>query len=278
MRLGLFGRRCAIVWPVALAVLAVASCAKSTRKADATLAVTPLKVDLGYGRIITNEPLIGLMYPELQLTDPEVVPSPLVFGKHRDDEHGINKPIILRDYSGQWSYVTLGTFDETEWVYAGACIERNELWAILDSASVKRGPGLYLMRSTDGGLTWTLFSALKPPALSVEFVSFTMDADGHARITEHQDDDTDLVQRGLYRYESADDGKTWTGPDFSADDLVSADPPAYPLLPDTLSDIDPKSAIPASETDQPIYSRGMRGVQPFGRNFPGPGNGRGRGG
>jgi hypothetical protein len=120
-----------------------------------------------------------------------------------------------------------------------------------------------LFRSKDRGQNWTVFSGVKPPTLSAEFVGFTMTMRGQGRITIHQNDDTETTLRGHYTYVAFDDGKTWTGPTFLSDDLISADTPAFPTLQESILNLESDSTLP-----------GASGVVPSGKR-PAPFRGRG---
>jgi hypothetical protein len=221
----------------------IPSCSKPAAN-DATLPVPAITLDFNSGRLLTPARMAEI-FPDYELTDPEVVPAPLIFGSGRIDAINLNEPLILRRVAGVWKFVEMPSLNHTAWVYAGASYERGELWAILDSTLDSSTAGLYLLRSTDHGATWRMFSGLKPPSLSAEFVEFSMDAKGAGKIIVHQDDDTDAAPRGLYAYATVDAGKTWTGPDFSPDDQISADSPDRPTLQETLDDLDgitPKTA------------------------------------
>ncbi len=272
--------------PVLLLLLACLTGCSKKSAAVADLPVSPLSVSLSDGHDLTNSNSAALR-PDFQLTDPEIVHEPLIFANDRDDAIGIRNPMILRKDGAAWKAVELWPLFQTEWVYAGSAFQRGELWAILDSTSESRGPGLYLLNSKDGGQNWSLFSALKPPALSAEFVSFTITEDGLARIIVHQDDDTDSVPRGLYQYDSTNGGKNWTGPAFTPDDLVSADPPLATNVIDTIKQIDnPDAPLPQPQpTPPPVVTPSRppvnppnpgRGTTPFPSrgNTPNPGRGR----
>jgi len=206
------------------------------------------------------------IYPDFELTDPELVAAPIIFGSGRYDARDIREPVIVRRVGNAWKFVELSQLNHTAWVYAGSSFERGELWAILDSTPESSGAGLYLFKSTDHGETWKAFSVVKPPTLMAEFIGFTMTSKGVGRITVHEDDDTEATPRGTYTYTSMDDGLTWTGPKFTADDLVSAETPLNPSLQETIADLDGDTTAPGR-----AGTRGRSGNQPAQR-------GRGRGG
>ena len=234
------------------------SCSKSASPApanNATLPVPPITLNLAAGRPLTVGTMSEII-PEFLLTDPEIVPAPLIFGSGRYDPKDLREPIILRRNGNTWTFVELPSLNHTSWVYAGASLDRGELWAILDSTPDSAGAGLYLFRSTDHGQTWIAFSGVRPPTLTAEFVEFTMTVRGQGRISVHQDDDLESTPRGLYAYTSSDGGKTWTGPTFTRDDLVSADTPHFPTLQETLQNLDPPSPLPhGASSPQPPVSR-----------------------
>jgi hypothetical protein len=157
--------------------------------------------------------------------------------------------------------VELPSLNQMDWVYAGAAIQRSELWAILDSTGDSKEPGLYLFKSTDRGQTWKLLAGLKPPTLWAEFAGFTMDMHGVGRITVHQDDDLEGTLRGLYTYATNDDGRTWTGPTFAADDLVSSEVAPAPTLRETLEQLEPNGVVPGlgGREGTPSSTRGRTG-------------------
>ncbi len=246
-----------------LASSLIPACSKPATS-SANLAVPSITLDFANGRLL-NTARIAEILPEYQITDPETVPAPLIFGSGRIDALNLSEPVILRKIGSSWKFVELPTLNHTDWVYAGASFERNELWAILDSTPESKTPGLYLFRSVDHGQTWKLFSGVKPPTILAEFVEFSMTAAGNGRLIVHQDDDTPETPRGLYAYASSDGGKSWTGPTFTPDDLISADPSPIPSLQDTLQSLDGEST--------PVPHSAPAPVPPFGRpgrRGPGP--------
>ncbi len=266
--------------PLALILLSVGglnACRKpGTSGGSANLPITPLLLDLNTAPILTAAPTGTALFPDFELTDPEIIQSPLLFANTRNDDQDLYLPTILRDHAGAWRKITIPSLDHTAWVYAGASVERSELWAILDSAATTRGPGLYLLRSTDSGAIWSLVSAVRPPSILAEFTSFTINRDGKAVLTVHQDDDPSEAPRGLYAYTSTDAGETWSDPAFTPDDLVSADPPAFPTTPDTLKQIDPAAPVPTLNVPtrlppnfRPFNNRNLRQ-----NNLPLPARGR----
>jgi len=228
----------AAVGMVCAAGLMTVGCSKKNEGADATMPVPAVAVDFNASRVLTPG-LMAEIFPDFELTDPEIVPAPLIFGYGRLDSMDLREPVILRKVGTTWRFVEMPSLNHKDWVYAGAAYERGELWAILDSTTESKDPGLYLFKSKDQGQSWKLFSGLRPPTLQAEFVSFTLDAKGNGRITVHQDDDTDAAPRGLYAYTTGDGGVTWTGPTFSADDLISAETPMTPTLQEVIENLEP---------------------------------------
>lgn len=270
LHLNLIGHWPLVIGHSVLVVLApcsllLTSCSKPAAPSNnATLPVPAFSLNLAAGRSLTPG-TVSEIIPEFVLSDPDVVPSPLIFGSGRYAPSDLREPIILRRSGNAWTFVELPTLNHTDWVYAGASFERGELWAILDSTPQSAGAGLYLFRSTDHGQTWSVFSGVKPPTLSAEFVEFTMTVRGLGHITVHQDDDIESTPRGLYVYNTADGGKTWSGPTFTRDDLVSSDAPSYPTLKETIQSLDLDATGPATPpasvppTNRSTASRGRGG-------------------
>jgi hypothetical protein len=247
----------------AIVLLVLASCSKpaSSGAADATIPVPAFSATFTTAANLAV-PVSEDYSADYQITDMEVVPAPLVFANYRNDALAIRTPMILR-CAETWKIVLLPAFHHAEWVYAGAAIGRGELWAILHSTSDARAMGLYFLRSTDDGVTWTLFSGLKFPVPSMEFFSFSLKADGTGSVTVHQEEDTALLPRGMYVYRTSDGGKSWSGPTFTADDLVTADQ-SNGNLPEILNGIHPLPAPavrPVPATRPSIF----RSFRPFGR-------------
>lgn len=240
-------------WLCTAAALLLAGCSKPSGS-SATLPVPSMTLDFAVSRPLAPGN-IAEIFPDFELSDPELVPAPLIFGYGRVDALDLREPVILRRVGTVWRFVEMPTLNHKDWVYAGAAYERNELWAILDSTTESKEAGLFLFKSTDHGQTWKLFSGLRPPTLQAEFTGFTLDARGKGRITVHQDDDTDAAHRGLYVYTTADAGLTWTGPDFTPDDLISSDTPLKPTLQEVLDDLEPDTA-PAPANPLPGFRQG----------------------
>ena len=222
-------------WAVILHVAAACSKPGPDAAASATLPVPAMTVTLSSGSTLGSS-ISPDLRSDFQLIDPEVIAAPLIFANGRYGPQADRTPFIVRNADEHWKALPLSSFQDAEWVYAGTAIRRGEIWAILYSASNARALGLYLLRSTNGGETWTLFSAIKLPAPTVEFLCFSLDAKGAGSVTVHQEDDTAAFPRGLYTFRTADSGKTWTGPAYTPDDLFAADQSTFSLQ-ETIKDI-----------------------------------------
>ncbi len=236
--------------------------------ASATMSVPPLQVNFTDSHLLTTATEAEI-YPDFTLSDPELVPEPLIFAYHRQD--AMNSASDPGDPAAHRRHLALrgNALAESQGLGLGSgtsLMSRNELWAISrqSAASELPDPGLYLFKSSDKGQTWKLFSALRPPTREAEFVSFTMDAKGNGKIVVHQDDDTDAAPRGQYAYATTDGGVTWSGPAFTADDLVSAEVPLTPTLQEVLTTLDN-----GTDTTIPVEPAGPSGRRGRGPGFPG---------
>jgi hypothetical protein len=163
-----------------------------------------------------------MIHPGFSLSPPDV-DSPVLFATVTNEKDETGSPVVLKKIDDQWKILELTEAGDQEWVYAGACGPRKELWGILDSATETPVQQLTLMHSTDDGATWQFFAAVKKPADDAEFEAFSMAASGAGKLSMHLADDADKVLHGYYQYRTIDGGKTWTGPTFEADDVTDAD-------------------------------------------------------
>jgi hypothetical protein len=163
-----------------------------------------------------------MVHPAFSISAPDVQ-TPVMFADVSNDKNDTSAPVILKKTDDKWKILELTEAGDQEWVYVGVCGPRHELWGILDSSGDNGAGALTLLRSTDEGGTWQFFAAVKKPAAEGEFVSFTMAANGVGRLIVHLPDDADGVSHGYYQYQTADGGKSWTGPTLEPDDMTDAD-------------------------------------------------------
>lgn len=163
-----------------------------------------------------------MIHPLFSLTPPDV-DAPVVMAAVQDDDKDTGAAVVLKKLHGQWKIVEFAEAGHAEWVYAAAITPRKELWGVLDAAGETRAPQLTLVRSTDNGVSWRYFAAVKKPAADAEYAGFAMAADGQGRLSMHIDDDDAGVSHGYYHYKTLDGGKSWTGPTFEGDDVTEAD-------------------------------------------------------
>ena len=163
-----------------------------------------------------------MVHPAFSLSAPDVT-TPVLFADVSNETNNTSAPVILKKVDDKWRILELTEAGDHEWVYAGACGPRHELWGILDPLAADAPPQLLLMRSADEGLTWQFFAAVKKPAEDAEFIALSLAANGAGKLTMHLSDDADKVSHGYYEYRTADGGKNWTGPTLEGDDMTDAD-------------------------------------------------------
>lgn len=134
-------------------------------------------------------------------------------------------PILAIKTHGNWSAIPLvsGAVRADGWKYVGAGPSPHEVWAALDTVTQDDRPRFVLAHSTDGGDTFRLMPFTKPCKLA-QFFDFAMSRDGHGRATVSLDTDCGSYKAGLYHYETADDGKSWSPPRFEPDVMLRSDP------------------------------------------------------
>ena len=227
-------------WAMIAVVLTANSCTKSDAPAPAAPATTPAATRTAVVQPSANAPVSGhlvkladgidldqvrnqdMVHPAFSISAPDVT-TPVLFADASNDKNDTSAPVILKKIDDKWRILELTDAGDQEWVYAGACGPRHELWGILDSAAENAAPQLTLMRSMDEGLSWQYFTAVRKPTDDAEFIAFTMAANGAGKLTMHLSDDADNIPHGYYDYRTTDGGKTWTGPAFEADDMTDAD-------------------------------------------------------
>ncbi len=227
-------------WAMIATALTANSCTKSDVPATNTPTSAPAASHTAVAQPSANAPASGhlvkladgidleqvrnqdMVHPAFSISAPDVT-TPVLFADASNDKNDTSAPVILKKIDDKWRILELSDAGDQEWMYAGACGARHELWAILDSAAESAAPQLTLMRSMDEGLTWQYFVAVKKPTDDAEFIAFTMAANGAGKLTMHLSDDADTILHGYYDYRTTDGGKTWTGPAFEADDMTDAD-------------------------------------------------------
>ncbi|HUO09115.1 MAG TPA: hypothetical protein VM008_12485 [Phycisphaerae bacterium] len=193
---------------------------KSLRSAN--VAVSGHVVKMADGVDLTQVRNQEMIHPAFSMSPPDV-DSAVLLASVVNDKDDTGSPVVLKKIDDQWKVLELTEAGDQEWVYAGACGPRKELWGILDSATDTPVPQLTLMRSADDGLTWQFFAAVKKPADDAEYAAFSMAANGEGKLSVHLADDADKILHGYYHYRTVDGGKTWMGPTFEADDVTDAD-------------------------------------------------------
>jgi hypothetical protein len=196
-----------------------AASADSSTPANAPASGNIVKLDAGADLSrVQNQQII---HPQFFLTPPEVE-SPLIFAHiHTDADSG--PPAILKKIGATWRIVQLDEAVHQEWVYAAACPPRQEIWAILDLAGDAKAWQLTLLRSTDNGLSWQFFSAVKKPSNAAIYAGFALAKNGQGRLSMHLEEETDGHPKGYYHYRTTDGGKTWAGPTAEPNHVEEAD-------------------------------------------------------
>ena len=134
-------------------------------------------------------------------------------------------PVVAVKDGEDWKAVPLvgrGLAD-AGWRYVGAGPRPGEIWGVLDTSAGDSGPDFVLAHSTDGGQTFALATTRKVcPQASVS--DFAMDRSGRGRVTLSLDETVGRHKPGLYVYETADGGATWSPkPRFEPDAMVRAE-------------------------------------------------------
>lgn len=109
------------------------------------------------------------------------------------------------------------------WSYIAAGPDTPEFWGVLDASLDDHQPQIVIAHSTDSGSTMQIESLPKPMKVAV-FDSFSMDRQGHGRLSLYvYRDQAKLEQAGYYHYRTVDGGKNWTGPEHEADGMLPAE-------------------------------------------------------
>ncbi len=200
-----------------------------------TTAPTPVA---GVVRVADAKPLADLCPGDLQanLTDklspPQVAGRAVYFGEvdeydgDGDDAKLLSTlPVVAVKDGADWKAVPLAAagLADTGWKYVGAGPAGGEVWGVLDTAAGDGGPAVVLAHSTDAGATFTLGRLPKPCPQATVF-DFAMTGDGHGRVTLALDETVGPDHPGLYQYDTADGGRTWsTRPRYEPDGMTRAD-------------------------------------------------------
>ncbi len=226
----------------AIACMTLAGCGHSAT--DEGAAATPATgtasgktVDLSAGFDLAMVQNTGQVHPLFRLAPPETETA-IIFAKTKRMDNGQerNGALILRREGNPatlptgartsgWRILELMDAPNQEWVFATACPSRKEIWGVLDNAGDDRGDQLTLMRSGDGGRTWTYFSAVKKPSSEAICESLVLTDTGAGRLTMFMStEEPDGRIRGhYYHYRTADGARTWTGPTIEPSDTTDAD-------------------------------------------------------
>ena len=246
------------------ASLAACGGAVAARRATTgpTTAATPVP---GTVRLADAKPLTDLTTGDLtaNLTDklapPQTSERTVYFGEvdaydgPDEDAKVISAlPILAVKDGATWRAVPVvgpGLAD-TDWRYVGAGPGQREAWGVLDAAVGDGGPTFVLAHSTDGGGTFAL-ATLRKPCPQADVSDFAMTRGGRGRVTLSLDETVGPNHPGLYHYETADGGRTWSArPRFEPDNMVRAD-----SVPD---DEQPDPGTDAGKTGKTAWPRRSR--------------------
>jgi hypothetical protein len=166
-----------------------------------------------------------MLHPQFEL-GPDDVETEVIFGVVRNEEKHSSFPMLLKKFGETWRIVEISEAPGQEWVHAAAGPADGEAWGFLDLVNDHpdtKAPQLTLIHTTDNGLTWQYFSAIKKPAPAAYMVDFALSDSGAGRLTLHLLENNDPVAQGYYHYKTKDGGKTWTGPNAEPDETTEAE-------------------------------------------------------
>ena len=173
----------------------------------------------GFGICQISDDVLGRSKPNFAYEEEGDRPA-LVFCTVRGefDHH----PGILIHDPGGWRIVEMSddAFDQSTWVYVGASRDRSLIWGVADVDVEDPGWDLEIVFSGDAGKSWTHIATVQKPIYLAWLHSFQMEPSGQGWLTVYLDDVYAYgrgrrLTKGYYRYFSRDQGKHWSGPQFS---------------------------------------------------------------
>lgn len=201
-------------------MLSLAGCGKG--EPDPTLAGSGKIMRMAGGVDLGKVRNQAQIVPLFELAPPDAS-APLLFGVVENEQHAAVAPVIVRKEREGWKIAELPELHGCSFVYVGACASRQELWAVLEEEG-EQATKVWLLRSGDGGATWTHFSGLSKPTTEAFFVRMSLGAGGDGRITFRVTADRAEGRRhGYYHFVTKDGCKQWRGPIYEPDDLLTAD-------------------------------------------------------
>jgi hypothetical protein len=224
-------------------------------------------------KLADAQPLGDMEDDNMQVTMTDKLSSPqtndtIYFGEidefaSDDDQTPIAAvPVIAVHPDAGWKAVSLTGrgIENAGWKYVGAGPGKKEIWGVLDTSAGETRSRFVVAHSTDGGDTFTLRVFLKPCRLAV-VSDFAMTRGGHGRVTLSLDTESGKSKPGLYNYDTADDGATWSDvPRFEPDSMIRADEVPDDEQPEP-KQVTPKTAFHA--TKAPDVHPGLRNVVPL---------------
>jgi hypothetical protein len=173
------------------------------------------------------------------------------FGNDPDNDEPIAAlPIIAVRKGGSWMAVPLTSegMRDAGWRYVGAGPGAKEIWGAIDTVAGDSRANFVLAHSSDGGATFVM-TVFRKPTRRAEFFDFAMDRDGHGRVTISLDSDVGSHKAGRYHYQTSDDGKTWSAPQYEPNAMKRAEP-----VPD---EEQPDEGGGGTKTSMEVSSNGM---------------------
>ena len=168
---------------------------------------------------------------QVNLTDKITLPAsddPVYFGEadafgEDDPDTAIAAiPLIVIHPGTIWKAVPLvgPGLDDAGWKYVGTGPGLREVWGVLDTSVGDSRSDFVVAHSTDGAATFNLKVFHKPHRLAT-VSDFAMSKTGCGSVTLSLDADCGPHKMGLYRYDTIDQGKTWTSkPHYEADAMI----------------------------------------------------------
>ncbi|MEM9555797.1 MAG: hypothetical protein AAGC60_16200 [Acidobacteriota bacterium] len=138
---------------------------------------------------------------------------------------GDEVPVILRRENGEWTLRRVGLVGV--WEFVGG-FDDEQLWAVLDTRWQNSWQPLELIRSTDGGRSWSLAGRVEKPSNWARFEGLRMASSGSGRLTFAMPENVyetvaEGVAPGVFHLRTEDFGATWSEPVFEPNDLRPAE-------------------------------------------------------
>ena len=135
----------------------------------------------------------------------------LVFATHRPFVHEAH-PVLL--FGGRVWQFDGDPFQQMGWVYVGVSRDRAEIFAVLDGVIEAPMPELVVLRSQDGGTTWSRGGAVAKPHYFAQLHEVVLRRGGVGSVTVLLDEDYGSSHEpGYYRYNTTDGGASWSEPE-----------------------------------------------------------------